>query len=61
MKRNIVFVTFLFFSLYACSPEQKVVEETYPDGSEKRICWYVGKGENREMIREATFYPNKQK
>lgn len=61
MKRNIVFITFLFFSLYACSPEQKVVEETYPDGSEKRICWYVGKGENREMIREATFYPNKQK
>ncbi|MEI7980511.1 MAG: toxin-antitoxin system YwqK family antitoxin [Bacteroidota bacterium] len=61
MKKSIVFITILFFCLTSCRFEHKIVQETYPDGSPKRICWYQGKGENREMIRETTFYPNKQK
>ena len=44
----------------SCRLQQKVIEETYPDGSPKRICIYKGKGENREMIRETTYYENKQ-
>ncbi len=46
--------------LMSCSRENKVTEESYPDGSPKRVCVYLGKGEGREMIRETTYYPNKQ-
>jgi antitoxin component YwqK of YwqJK toxin-antitoxin module len=44
----------------ACRFEQKVIEETWPDGSPKRVCIYKGKGDNREMIRETTYYDNHQ-
>jgi len=44
----------------ACQSQQEVTEETYPDGSPKRVCLYKGKGESKELIRETTFYPNKQ-
>ncbi|MCK9423582.1 MAG: hypothetical protein M0Q38_13400 [Bacteroidales bacterium] len=61
MKPNTIFLTLILFGLISCSFEQKKVEETYPDGSPKRVCWYKGKGGNREMTKETTFYPNKQK
>jgi antitoxin component YwqK of YwqJK toxin-antitoxin module len=54
---SIIISTLLLFS---CTREYRVAEETYPDGSEKRVIVYRGKGENREMIRETTYYPNKQ-
>ncbi|MCX6242043.1 MAG: hypothetical protein NTX43_09585 [Bacteroidetes bacterium] len=44
----------------SCRLQHKVIEETYPDGSPKRVCIYKGKGENRELVRETTFYENKQ-
>jgi antitoxin component YwqK of YwqJK toxin-antitoxin module len=47
-------------SATSCRFEQKVIEETYPDGSPKRVCIYKGKGENRELIHETTFYENRQ-
>ena len=50
----------LMFLTTSCRFQQKVIEETYPDGSPKRVCIYKGKGENREMIRETTYYENKQ-
>ena len=56
-----MFVTLLMFAMVSCHFENKVVDESYPDGSPKRICTYHGKGENRELIKETTFYPNKQK
>jgi antitoxin component YwqK of YwqJK toxin-antitoxin module len=59
--KNCTFLLILILGLLAaCSREHKVVEESYPDGSPKRVIIYLGKGENREMIRETTFYPNKQ-
>ena len=60
MKSNLLFLIFSMALLVSCNFENKVVEETYPDGSPKRICVYLGKGQNREMIKETTFYPNKQ-
>jgi len=50
----------LVFMAAACRFEQKVIEETWPDGSAKRICIYKGKGDNRECIRETTYYENHQ-
>ena len=53
------FILLLMFST-SCRLQHKVIEETYPDGTPKRVCIYKGKGENREMIRETTYYENKQ-
>jgi antitoxin component YwqK of YwqJK toxin-antitoxin module len=60
MVRNTLILTLLLFLFSSCKPEHKVVEESYPDGSPKRVCVYKGKGENRELIREMTYYPNKR-
>jgi antitoxin component YwqK of YwqJK toxin-antitoxin module len=46
--------------LASCQQEQRVVEDTYPDNTPKRVCFYKGKGETRELLREMTYYPNKQ-
>ncbi len=46
--------------LISCSPEQKVVEESYDDGSPKRECVYQGEGEERILLKETFFYPNRQ-
>jgi antitoxin component YwqK of YwqJK toxin-antitoxin module len=42
----------------ACSRDKRVVEESYPDGSPKRICVYKGSGEDKQLIRETTYYLN---
>jgi len=50
----------LFLSLTSCSPKQKVVEESYPDGSPRRECEYRGKGEKRILLKETFYYANGQ-
>ena len=60
MKAKLSLLALLIFFLSSCRFENKVVEETYQDGSPKRVCLYLGKGENRELIKETTYYPNKQ-
>jgi len=60
MKTCGLFFLSIMFLVVSCRIEDKVVEETYQDGSPKRVCIYLGKGEGREMIREITYYPNKQ-
>ena len=60
MKTKLLFAILLMFTMASCDFENKVIDESYPDGSPKRICIYHGKGENRELIKETTFYPNKQ-
>ena len=57
---NSAILVVLITAAASCRFEQRVVEDTYPDGTPKRVCIYKGKGENREMIRETTFYENKQ-
>ena len=60
MKKKLLFFALLILTLASCRFENKVIEETNPDGTPKRVCIYKGKGEGRELIRETTYYPNKQ-
>lgn len=60
MKQRLLFFIAFTFVFASCRFEHKVVEETYDDGSPKRVCIYKGKGEGRELIKETTYYPNKQ-
>ena len=60
MKTKFLLLTLLALSMVSCRFENKVIEETYPDGTTKRECVYLGKGEGRELLRETTFYPSKQ-
>ncbi|MEI7499554.1 MAG: hypothetical protein WCK84_03810 [Bacteroidota bacterium] len=60
MIYKLLFFAPLIFILSSCRFENKVVEETYNDGTPKRICIYKGKGESRELIKETTYYANKQ-
>ena len=60
MKTTYPLFALLMFILASCNFENKVIEETYPDGSTKRLCIYKGRGENRELIKETTYYPNKR-
>jgi antitoxin component YwqK of YwqJK toxin-antitoxin module len=61
MKTKLLIFTLLVFNLTSCRFEHKVIEDTFPDGSTKRLCVYKGTGASRELIKETTFYPNKQK
>ncbi|MEI6174550.1 MAG: hypothetical protein WCR01_12440 [Bacteroidota bacterium] len=60
MKKNLLLLPLFIFILSSCRFEHKVVEETYDDGTPKRVCIYLGKGEGRELIKETTYYANKQ-
>jgi antitoxin component YwqK of YwqJK toxin-antitoxin module len=60
MKTKLFLLTVLIIGLSSCRFENKVVEETYDDGSPKRVCIYKGKGDSRELMKETTYYPNKQ-
>jgi antitoxin component YwqK of YwqJK toxin-antitoxin module len=58
MRTKLAFLSLIVFYLYSCRSEHKVVEETNPDGSPKRVCIYKGDGASRELIKETTYYPN---
>lgn len=60
MKVLTSFCLLSLMTFIACSREKSIVEESYPDGSPKRICVYKGSGEDKQLIRETTYYPNKK-
>ncbi len=60
MNWKISLAALMIITLASCRSEHKVVEETWPDGSVKKECLYKGRGENKELIRETTYYANKQ-
>ena len=60
MKRTILFAFLLSVGLISCRFENNIIEETYPDGSPKLVCIYLGRGQSRELIKQTAFYPNKQ-
>lgn len=56
------FFTLLLISFTGCAPGlEEVVSETYADGTPKIITYYSGEGENKTMVKEATFYPDGNK
>jgi antitoxin component YwqK of YwqJK toxin-antitoxin module len=60
MNRKVLVFALSAMIVVSCRFEHKVIEETNSDGSPKRVCIYLGKGEGRELIRETTFYKNHQ-
>ncbi len=60
MKVKTVLFALLILSVASCRFEHKVIEDTYSDGSTKRLCIYLGKGDGKALIKESTYYPNKQ-
>ena len=60
MRSKIVLVVLVITSLTSCKRQHTVIEATYPDGSPKKVCIYRGRGESRELLKETTWYPNKQ-
>jgi antitoxin component YwqK of YwqJK toxin-antitoxin module len=61
--RTGLMIWFLIFSvilLEACSFGEKVIDETYPDGSPKRELICKGRGEKRVILKETQYYPNGQ-
>ncbi len=51
----------IIFIIVSCNKRQKVVEETYDGGSPKVEKYYEGEGANKELVKEVTYYPDKQK
>jgi len=51
----------LFISLLACSKKETIVEERFPDGSEKIVKTYKVKGDDKSLIKEIRFYANGKK
>jgi antitoxin component YwqK of YwqJK toxin-antitoxin module len=57
MKRHLA-VLLIALIVVSCNRQRSVIEEKYSDGSPKRVCLYTGNGEDRQLIRETTYYPN---
>ena len=51
------FLVLVFFT--SCRHKNTVVESAYPDGSPRRICVYLGQGDNKELSKETFYYKNK--
>lgn len=51
---------FLVSFLISCDNETTVVEAKYPDQSPKVVKTYRGKGENKELVAEKTYYEGKK-
>ena len=60
MRYRIALFFLLLIIFTSCKHKTTVVESTYPDGSPKRVCVYLGKGENKELIKETFYYKNKK-
>ena len=58
MKKLIL--SLMILTAVACVREETVVEESYPDGMPKKECVYKGRGEDREIIKETKYYPNRK-
>ena len=46
--------------LFSCTREKTIIEETFPDGSPKKVCVYKVKGDVKEIIKETTYYAGKK-
>jgi len=59
--KKVVFFLACVILLSACNRSEKVVEETFSDGSPKVEKYYNGEGSEKEMVKEVRYYENKQK
>jgi antitoxin component YwqK of YwqJK toxin-antitoxin module len=56
MKHFIGLLSIALLVLSSCTREHRVVEESYPNGKPKRVCIYLGSGDDRQILRETTYY-----
>jgi antitoxin component YwqK of YwqJK toxin-antitoxin module len=57
--KKLGFLLIILF-LASCNQEYTVIEERYPDGSPKRECTYIGKGDSKQILKETVYYQNKR-
>jgi antitoxin component YwqK of YwqJK toxin-antitoxin module len=60
-KYIIVFIAIIAVITGCSTKTERVVESTYPDKSPQIVKYYKTAGEQRELVKEESFYPNKQK
>ncbi|MCD4773903.1 MAG: hypothetical protein K8R41_11030 [Bacteroidales bacterium] len=61
MISRILVIIFSAILFVGCSPKiEKIIEETYPDGSPKLVKLYEINGDSKTMLKEISFYPNRQ-
>jgi antitoxin component YwqK of YwqJK toxin-antitoxin module len=58
LRLTVFFLALLVFA--SCKHNTTEVESTYPDGSPRRVCVYLRKGETKELIKETVYYKNKK-
>lgn len=63
MKQANKYIIYFVLCLFAvsCSQKETVVEERFPDGSDKLVVTYKVKGDDKEKIKELKYYPNGNK
>ena len=59
MKTKLFSLFLLLFAFLSCTDIHTVVEDRYKDGIQKRVCVYKGSGEDKQILKESTFYQNK--
>jgi antitoxin component YwqK of YwqJK toxin-antitoxin module len=60
MKFRLSLFILLLICFSSCRHRNIVVEQTWPDGSPKRICIYLGHGDNKVLMKETYYYQNKK-
>lgn len=60
MKFRLSLIILLLICFSSCRHRNTVVEQAWPDGSPKRICTYLGHGDNKVLMKETCYYQNKR-
>jgi antitoxin component YwqK of YwqJK toxin-antitoxin module len=58
MNRLILLITML--AAASCVRQEPVVEQSFPDGTPKKVSEYKGSGQERELVKETYYYQDKK-
>lgn len=58
---RLLFVLLVFLFSCGADPDMRVVEESWPNGREKKVSFYKNKGVQKELVREIFYYESGQK
>ena len=56
IKRSLLLAILPLFLEVSCGKEIKVIKETFPDGSPKRVLFYRGSEDFKNLTREISYY-----
>ena len=57
---NRLILLFTLLAAAACVRQETLVEDSYPDGTPKKEATYLGRGNDRQLLKETYYYQNKQ-